>query len=142
MLAVTKRWGVEPCRVIVAGTRTFGDYDLLKRTMDEFTFWMDDVLVVSGGNKHRIGYNQWCGADFYGERWAFEPYNRYTVMRFHPDWDTHGRAAGPIRNREMADFAEYLVAFWDGVSAGTRDMIDVATAKGLYVHVVQYYEEG
>ena len=43
---------------------------------------------------------------------------------FTADWDKHGRAAGPIRNREMAEYADFLLAFWDGRSRGTKSMIN------------------
>ena len=47
----------------------------------------------------------------------------------------HGRKAGPIRNNEMADKADALIAIWDGQSRGTKHMIDAATKHGLRVHV-------
>ena len=57
----------------------------------------------------------------------------------HPaDWDKHGKAAGPIRNAEMAEVADALIAFWDGQSRGTANMISLAKSKGLSVAVVRY----
>lgn len=77
------------------------------------------------------------GADNYGEIWA-EGHN-IRVKRFPADWNKHGRAAGPIRNSEMADYAEQCVAVWDGKSRGTGDMVRKAQAKGLklFVHEVK-----
>lgn len=46
------------------------------------------------------------------------------VKRFPADWDRHGRAAGPIRNCQMAQYADALIAIWDGKSRGTKNMID------------------
>jgi predicted Rossmann fold nucleotide-binding protein DprA/Smf involved in DNA uptake len=57
------------------------------------------------------------------------------VRAFPADWSKHGNAAGPIRNRLMADNAEALIAIWDGKSSGTKNMIDTATTKGLKVYV-------
>lgn len=54
------------------------------------------------------------------------------------DWRTHGKAAGPIRNRQMARMADALIAIWDGKSKGTRNMIDVAKAAGLRAEVVMF----
>lgn len=125
-----------PVRVIIAGTRTFDDYALLCDRMEYFTYWMPNVHVVSGGQRKRIGYNRYVGADHYGEKWALD--NWYTLSVFHPDWDRYGRRAGPIRNRGMAKFATHLVAFWNGVSAGTEDMIRVAEFYGLNTRVVRY----
>lgn len=51
------------------------------------------------------------------------------------DWRIHGRSAGPKRNQAMAEYADMLVAIWDGESTGTRDMIDRALNEGLDIHV-------
>ena len=75
------------------------------------------------------------GADMLGYRWG----NRVgvPVEEFPADWDKHDDAAGGIRNRQMADKAEALIALWDGESSGTADMIKVAKARRLEVFV--YY---
>ena len=52
------------------------------------------------------------------------------------DWTTHGKAAGPIRNRQMAGMADALIAIWNGKSRGTKNMIDTATKAGLAVSVM------
>lgn len=83
--------------------------------------------VVSGGAR---------GADAFGEEWARD--RRVPVRVFPADWNRHGRAAGPIRNREMAEYADALVAVWDGESRGTKNMIEEATKRGLKVHVYRY----
>lgn len=61
------------------------------------------------------------------------------VERFPADWDRRGRAAGRIRNREMAKHADALIAVWDGESRGTANMILEAHRAGLkvYVHLVK-----
>ena len=114
-------------RVIIAGSRTFNDYELLKRTCDViFSNFTGVVMaVVSGGAK---------GADSLGERYAQE--RGLKILSHLPDWQKHGRSAGIIRNKEMADNAEGLIAFWDGKSRGTFQMIDYAKRKGLMVHTV------
>lgn len=76
------------------------------------------------------------GADSLGERFATEM--QFPVKLFPADWDTYGTAAGPIRNRQMAEHATHLIAFWDGISHGTRNMIDVANEFKREVHVVRY----
>lgn len=52
--------------------------------------------------------------------------------------DKHGKMAGPIRNLEMAKYADGLIAFWDGKSRGTRDMITKAKKERLFLRVVDY----
>ena len=61
-------------------------------------------------------------------------------MKFPADWKTYGKTAGPIRNKQMAEFASQqtgmLIAFWDGKSRGTGSMIRLAKEYGLEVHIV------
>jgi glycerophosphoryl diester phosphodiesterase len=88
--------------------------------------WLGAHTVVSGTA---------AGADSWGEAWAC--WYGVPVERFPAHWTTYGRSAGARRNRQMARGADALVAVWDGVSPGTRDMIDVATRAGLRVFVWQ-----
>jgi hypothetical protein len=119
-------------RVIIAGGRNFYNYELVKERCDYFLqdrIKEDTVVIISGHAS---------GADSLGERYAEE---RGLSCELHPaDWKKYHRAAGPIRNAEMADCSNALIAFWDGQSKGTKSMIDLATAKGLNVSVVNYSE--
>jgi hypothetical protein len=72
-----------------------------------------------------------AGIDQMGENWA--ACRSIPISRWPADWRTFGRAAGPRRNQQMAENADALIAFWDGQSPGTKNMIDHARAKGLYV---------
>lgn len=71
-----------------------------------------------------------------GERYARE--RGFQLRRFPADWEQYGKSAGHIRNAKMADNADALIAFWDGESKGTKNMIDNARRKGLAVRVIQY----
>ena len=74
------------------------------------------------------------GADVLGEAWAAD--NGIPVERYPADWDKYGRhRAGIIRNAQMAEKAEALVAVWDGSSSGTRNMIQIAQSCKLKVYV-------
>jgi len=57
---------------------------------------------------------------------------------FLPIGKKYGNAAGPIRNKQMAEYADALVAVWDGKSRGTKNMIDTAISMGLDVKVLNY----
>ena len=57
------------------------------------------------------------------------------------NWDTFGKAAGYIRNEEMAQIGDALIAVWDGKSKGTRNMISIAKRHGIKVHVFTVKEE-
>ena len=111
-------------KVIIAGCRDFTDYALLRSFADQTLTGAEDVEIVSGGAR---------GADALGERYARERGRSLKV--FPADWKKWGAAAGPIRNAEMAAYADALIAFWDGRSSGTRDMIRKAEDRGLRVQV-------
>jgi hypothetical protein len=81
--------------------------------MEPFT---DTVTVVISGGAN--------GADALGERWAKEFGKSLEI--YPADWDTHGKAAGYIRNKAMCDVAEGLIAFSVNRSKGTANMIDLA----------------
>lgn len=133
---------VIPDRVIVCGTRTFDDKDLLFSTLDKATFLMTDLEVITGGQRKRIGSGKddWQGADYWAERWA--ELHWYDRKIFHADWEAHGKAAGPLRNEEMALYAmavpdHWLLAFWDGVSPGTKDMLTRAEKYHIPTMVIE-----
>lgn len=117
-------------RVIIAGGREFDDYEYLKKTMDYLLHNItEEIFVVCGMAR---------GADTLGERYAKE--RGYEIHYFPADWDKHGKSAGYIRNREMAENADALVAFWDGKSRGTKNMIMLARQQGLKVRVIYYLD--
>lgn len=113
-------------KVIIAGGRDFDNYNQLREKCDEI---INSSLteIISGCAK---------GADTLGERYAKE--RGYNLKLFPADWKTHGRKAGPIRNKQMADYGEMLIAFWDGKSSGTKNMIENAKKLNLKVHIVNY----
>ena len=118
-----------PFRVIIAGTRSFNDYELLRDSCNNLLSEKQrthTVVVISGTAR---------GADQMGERYARE--RDFQLRRFPADWEQYGKSAGHIRNAKMADNADALIAFWDGESKGTKNMIDNARRKGLAVRVIQ-----
>jgi len=60
------------------------------------------------------------------------------LIKFPAEWNKFGKAAGPKRNKEMAIAADALIAFWDGKSRGTKNMIELAKQKGLKVKVILF----
>ena len=69
------------------------------------------------------------GADSLGEVYAY--HNNIPVKKFKPVWSKYGRKAGPIRNAEMANYADACIVIWDGESRGSDNMIKQAKAHGL-----------
>ena len=109
-------------RTIIAGSRSISDYDTIVDAVHKSGFNITEV--VSGAAR---------GVDRLGEKWA----NRYgiPVKQFHAEWERYGKKAGYLRNEKMADYANALIAVWDGQSRGTEHMIRIARAKGLKVYI-------
>lgn len=112
-------------KVIIAGGRDFNNYDLIEKTMAELDF--EVTLVVSGAAD---------GAGALGERWAEN--HQIPVRRFPAKWHILGKRAGAARNRQMAIYGDYLVAFWDGKSIGTKIMIDMMKQRKKHGEVIFY----
>ncbi len=113
-------------KVIIAGGRDFTNYDILKQFCDNI-ITDSNFEIVSGNAK---------GADKLGEQYAKEKNLKITL--FPANWDKYGKSAGMIRNKEMADYADMLIAFWDQESRGTKNMIDTAKKLNLIVNICNY----
>lgn len=114
-------------KVIIAGGRDFNDYDLLCRKTNKILSQQHEIEIVSGTAK---------GADKLGERYAEE--RDYPIKRFVPDWSGLGKQAGYIRNEDMALYADGLILFWNGVSKGSRHMLEIATVMKLKTRIIRY----
>lgn len=113
-------------RVIIAGGRNFNDYEKVKENCDSLLAEKSDIVIICGMAR---------GVDLLGRRYAGE--RGYKVAEFPADWNGFGKSAGYIRNTEMADNADALIAFWDGNSKGTNHMINIATDKKLFIRIVK-----
>lgn len=118
-------------RVIIAGGRDYNNYAQLERAMDRLLSNITDEIVIVCGMAR--------GADTLGEQYGKQ--RGYRINYFPADWKTFGKSAGYIRNQEMAENADALVAFWDGKSRGTASMIDLAHRYNLRVRIVRYKQE-
>lgn len=117
-------------RLVVCGCRDFSDYNLLSLEIDAYVKKLDNafsLIIISGGAS---------GADKLGEKYAKE--HNLKVELYPALWDKYGKSAGVVRNREMADVSDGVIAFWDGESKGTKSMIESAREAGIPCKVVQY----
>ena len=114
-------------KVIIAGSRDFNDYETLKEVCDYMLSQQSEIEIVSGGAR---------GADVLGEKYAKE--KGYKITKFLPDWDKYGKSAGFRRNKEMAEYGDALICFWDGVSKGSEHMINLANELNLKVKVHKF----
>lgn len=116
---------IENRKLSITGSRNFNDYELLKETMLSRPTLPSEI--ISGGAN---------GADKLAERFALEFSIPFKL--FPADWNKNGRAAGPIRNAEMADYVGEGIVFWDGQSKGSKNMIDNLHKQFKPCKVVHY----
>lgn len=113
-------------RVIVAGSRDFTDplfFEVVSYAVTKSGF--DITELVCGMAK---------GIDTHGYKWAED--KRIPVKEFPANWQLYGKAAGPIRNNEMAIYGDALILIWDGESKGSYNMRTEALRLGLPVYEV------
>ena len=116
-------------RIIVAGSRDLDDENYIYKNLDRCNLSnFVDITIVSGMAR---------GPDRIGRLWGL--LKGYKVAEFPANWDraAYGKAAGHIRNGQMAWYGTHLVAFWDGKSPGTKGMIDLAKHNDLRVTVIK-----
>ncbi|MFW6046326.1 MAG: DUF2493 domain-containing protein [Candidatus Woesearchaeota archaeon] len=115
----------------IVGSRNFNNFKLLENTiLGNFSNLEYIDVIVSGGAK---------GADTLAEKFA-EKYNIKTEI-YKPDWKTHGKKAGFIRNREIVDNSDFVIAFWNGESKGTLSTINlVRKHKGEDKILIIYFK--
>ena len=117
--------------LIVAGSRGWRDYALMRRKLNHLTQNFNQVVVLSGCAR---------GADTLGEKWAHE--RGHEVKQFPADWNRYNKMAGNLRNLQMLDYAQSqehcgVVAFWDGKSRGTRHLFKTAEIRGVPTRVIR-----
>ncbi len=107
-------------KVIIAGPRHLTDHSIYGPIVQK-------AIVDSGFNLTELNHGGAKGIDSIAHNIGLT--SGMMIRPFDAYWFKHGKAAGPIRNREMADYSDALIAIWDGESQGTRDMVDCMLAK-------------
>lgn len=102
-------------RVGAVGSRGWTDKAAIARVLDDVHTRQHISLIVSGGA---------YGPDRIAAKWARD--HGVELLVYEPDWKTAGRRAGAIRNQAIVDAVDYIIAFWDGSSPGTKITIDMA----------------
>ena len=113
-------------KIIIAGSRDFKNYNLLRDKCDKILANLTDITIVSGKCPR--------GADQLGEDYAKE--RGYNLEYYPAEWFTYGKRAGHMRNEEMAKIGTHLIAFWDGKSPGTKSMITLAEQYKLKIRTI------
>lgn len=116
-------------KIIIAGGRDFNNYNILDKVISKIVNIEKDI-IISGAAR---------GADSIGADWA----NKHSVpLETYPaNWNRYGKSAGYIRNAEMGENADALIAFWDGKSKGTAHMIKTMKRNNKPYRVYDYNGE-
>ena len=105
-------------KLAVVGSRTFNDYAVLATWIDGVFYQFaneSEEGIISGGAR---------GADKLAADYAENRDIEY--IEFPAEWDKYGKSAGFIRNQQIVDACDIVLAFWDGKSRGTADTIEKA----------------
>ncbi len=112
-------------KVIIAGSRSITDAEIVHKAIVDSRFTISELVC---------GYAR--GVDMIGLRWTNAtgtPYKVFPAMWFDKDGGRNMQA-GFERNVRMADYADALIAVWDGFSGGTKHMMQCMgrRAKPIY----------
>lgn len=109
-------------KVIIAGSRDVSDLRTVCQAIEDSNFEVTELVC-----------GMCRGVDILAHGWAKD--NNIQIKEFPADWDNYGSSAGPIRNAQMAKYADALIALPAPRSKGTRDMILKALDNGLDIFV-------
>ncbi len=118
-------------KVIIAGSREFDNYDMLKEKCDKILSRKvnegEEIVIVSGTAR---------GADTLGEKYAEE--KGYKIERYPANWDKYGKRAGYLRNKKMAEVSNACIVFLSSKAEnkGSKMMISIATEEKLLIRVI------
>lgn len=116
-------------RVAVVGSRSIRDKEFVFQQLDYYlSRLMKDyeVIIVSGGAN---------GIDKLSEKFAKE--RKLKTEIYLPDWNLHGKKAGILRNTQIVENSDYLIAITTG-SKGTQDSINKAINRGMPIKIIDY----
>jgi predicted Rossmann fold nucleotide-binding protein DprA/Smf involved in DNA uptake len=123
MARVTKK---STHRLAVVGSRHCTDQDLVEIYILMLHEQLGERLSLVSGAAKGVDTLARISADKYG----------IPIKEFPADWNKYGRAAGPIRNKQLVQSSDAVLAFVAPTSKGTRNTISLAQERGLPVHVV------
>ena len=118
-------------KIAIIGSRDFDNIELFDFSISRIfeTYEISNPEIVSGGAK---------GADSFAKALAVK--NNLPYKEFLPDWKAYGKSAGPKRNKQIVEYSDLIIAFWDGKSKGTLSSIQFAKELTKKLVVICYKE--
>jgi len=110
-------------KLVIFGSRNVEDMRAVESAMEACGMASKVTEIVSGGAR---------GVDRLGEQYARQ--RGIPCKVFPAPWGKYGKRAGPIRNVNMANYADYGVAVWNGESRGTAHMIKLMKGRVFVAH--------
>lgn len=97
-------------KVIIAGSRDITDFGLVNDIVQPYLKNITEIVCGCAKGVDQLG-------------WEIGQIAEIPVKEFPADWNKHGKAAGPIRNKQMADYADAAIVIHNG-SKGSLNMIE------------------
>jgi hypothetical protein len=119
-----------PVKIAIVGSRKYAPMKDVRNFVKALKKNDEEYVIVSGGAH---------GVDRVAEEEARE--QGIPVEIYIPNWQAHGKAAGPMRNKKIVDAADAVYAFWDGESRGTKSSIDLAEGAGKPCYITYGSED-
>lgn len=118
-------------KIVIAGSRTLTDRPKVEEAIQHL---LGPLLRLDGGNIEILHGGCPKGVDSIAHDMLD---GIYPIAVYPADWTKHGRSAGPIRNRQMAEVADVLILVWDGKSRGSANMkAEMVRLKKPFAEVV------
>lgn len=121
------------CKVVIGGCRSYDNYDVFCKFVDMCLSRIkntEKITIISG---------HCSGVDLMAEKYAKQ--NRYSLEIYPAEWKKYGKSAGPRRNKVMVEKANYVIAFWDNKSRGTRNLIEIANKLNKPIRIKYIYKQ-
>ena len=104
----------ESMKIAIIGSRDLAVDDIKKYLPENIT------EIVSGGAR---------GIDSCARKYALEAGIQLT--EFLPEYSRYGKGAPLKRNLQIIEYADEVIAFWDGTSRGTKHVIDSCRKQNI-----------
>lgn len=126
-------------KLIIAGSRNLElDINFFMGLLD---YYYSDLPITDSGPGEVITGGCPTGIDKIAKDQFEDNYTDIVYKEFPADWAAHGKAAGPLRNKQMAQYGDVLLVIWDGESKGSKNMKEemLKLNKPVYEVILRSY---